>query len=243
MSILGRFRAWIRAEELAGTLENEVTSEMFDRGRTRIVVGLGNPGRQYAGTRHNFGFFIVEELARRTNAPSSRKRMNAEISEARFGDDRLILVMPQTYMNASGVAVREIMRWYKVAPEDVLVVVDDLDLRFGQIRLRARGSAGGHNGLKSIFQETGTQEIPRLRVGIGRSGHHAIGHVLSKFSKEEQDVLPDVIGEAADAVETWLRKGVLEAMNLVNGTSRHQKQAGILSGDTRRDQPEPGEER
>jgi PTH1 family peptidyl-tRNA hydrolase len=171
----------------------------------------------------------------------SRKRMNAEISETRFGDDRLILVMPQTYMNASGVAVREIMRWYKVAPEDVLVIVDDLDLRFGQLRLRARGSAGGHNGLKSIFQETGTQEIPRLRVGIGRSGHHAIGHVLSKFSKEEQEHLPNVIGEAADAVETWLRKGITEAMNTVNGTSRHAKQAAILSGDTRGEGSETGE--
>ncbi len=241
MSILGRFRAWIRAEDVAGPEENEDTSEMFDRGRTKIVVGLGNPGRQYAQTRHNFGFFVVDELAQRTNAPSSRKRMNAEISEARFDGDRLVLVMPQTYMNASGVAVREIMRWYKVDPEDVLVVVDDLDLRFGQLRLRARGSAGGHNGLKSIFQETGTQEIPRLRVGIGRSGNHAIGHVLSKFSKEEQERLPEVIGEAADAVETWLKKGITEAMNEVNGTSRHQKQAAILSGDTRRDQPESGE--
>lgn len=243
MPILERFRAWIRAEELAEHRGNEDTSEMFDRGKTKIVVGLGNPGRQYAETRHNFGFFVVDELAKRTSAPSSRKRMNAEIAEARYRDERLILVMPQTFMNASGVAVREIMRWYKVVPEDVLVVVDDLDLRFGQIRLRARGSAGGHNGLKSIFQETGTQEIPRLRVGIGRSGNHAIGHVLSKFSKEEQDVLPDVVREAADAVETWLQKGVLEAMNLVNGTSRHQKQAGILSGDTRRDQPASGEER
>lgn len=216
---------------------------MFDRGRTKIVVGLGNPGRQYAETRHNFGFFVVDELAKRTNAPSSRKRMNAEISEARFGGDRLVLVMPQTYMNDSGIAVREIMRWYKVAPEDVLVVVDDLDLRFGQLRLRARGSAGGHNGLKSIFQETGTQEIPRLRVGIGRSGNHAIGHVLSKFSKDERERLPEVIGDAADAVEAWLQKGITEAMNAVNGTSRHQKQAAILSGDTRGDGSQTGEGR
>lgn len=219
MSLIDRFLAWIRAEEIAEE-ENEETPQMFDRGATKIVVGLGNPGRQYAQTRHNFGFFVVDELAKRTSAPSSRKRMNAEISETRYGDDRLILVMPQTFMNASGVAVREIMRWYKATPEDVLVVVDDLDLPYGQIRLRARGSAGGHNGLKSIFKETGTQEIPRLRVGIGRSGHHAIGHVLSKFSPEEQETLPRLIDEAADAVELWLRKGVLEAMNLINGASR-----------------------
>jgi PTH1 family peptidyl-tRNA hydrolase len=218
MSIVKRLLSWIRAEELA---EEEIEDDtgMFDRGGTKIVVGLGNPGRQYAQTRHNLGFFVVDELAKRTSAPTSRKRMNAEISEARFGDDRLILVMPQTYMNASGVAVREIMRWYKVKPEDVLVVVDDLDLRFGQMRLRARGSAGGHNGLKSIFQEIGTQEIPRLRVGIGR-GHQAIGHVLSKFSPEEQEELPSVVDEAADAVELWLRNGIVEAMNQINGASR-----------------------
>lgn len=219
MSLLSRFRAWIRAEELAEE-EIEDTFGMFDRGGTKIVVGLGNPGRQYAQTRHNFGFFVVDELAKRTSAPSSRKRMNAEISETRYGDDRLVLVMPQTYMNASGVAVREIMRWYKVKPEDVLIVVDDLDLRYGQMRLRARGSAGGHNGLKSIFQEIGTQEISRLRVGIGRSGHHAVGHVLSKFSSEEQETLPGLIDDAADAVELWLTKGVIEAMNLINGAGR-----------------------
>jgi PTH1 family peptidyl-tRNA hydrolase len=218
MSFVGRFLSWIRADEFAEE-EIEDTFGMFDRGGTKIVVGLGNPGRQYAQTRHNLGFFVVDEMAKRTSAPTSRKRMNAEISETRFGDDRLILVMPQTYMNASGVAVREIMRWYKATPDDVLVVVDDLDLRFGQMRLRARGSAGGHNGLKSIFQEIGTQEIPRLRVGIGR-GHQAIGHVLSKFSPEEQEQLPSVVDEAANAVELWLRVGILDAMNQINGASR-----------------------
>lgn len=221
MTLIGRLRAWIRAEDVADNTENEDTTEMFDRGNTRIVVGLGNPGRKYAQTRHNMGFLVVDELARRTSAPSSRRRMNAEISEARYDGDRLVLVMPQTYMNESGIAVREIMRWYKADPEEVLIVVDDLDLRYGQIRLRARGSAGGHNGLKSIFREIGTQEIPRLRIGIGRSGNHAIGHVLSKFSPEEQENLPQVTGAAADAVETWLQKGALEAMNLINGASRH----------------------
>jgi peptidyl-tRNA hydrolase, PTH1 family len=241
MSLFSRFRAWIMAEDVAAERGIEDTPEMFDRGRTRIIVGLGNPGRQYAQTRHNFGFFVVDELAQRTNAPTSRKRMNAEVSEARYDGDRLVLVMPQTYMNASGVAVREVMRWYKVPPEDVLIIVDDLDLRYGQVRLRARGGAGGHNGLKSIFQEIGTQEIPRLRVGIGRSGQHAVGHVLSKFTPEERETLPDLIAEAADAAETWLREGTLEAMNQINGKSRQGKQAAILPGDTRRDDPEAGE--
>lgn len=240
MSLFSRFRAWILAEDAAGEREED-THEMFDRGRTRIIVGLGNPGRQYAQTRHNFGFFVVDELAQRTNAPSSRKRMNAEVSETRYDGDRLVLVMPQTFMNASGVAVREIMRWYKVAPEDVLIIVDDLDLRYGQIRLRARGGAGGHNGLKSIFQEIGTQEIPRLRIGIGRSGRHAVGHVLSKFTEEERETLPGLISEAADAAETWLREGTLEAMNLINGKGRQARKAAILPGETRRDDPDSGE--
>ena len=189
---------------------------MNDRGRTLVVVGLGNPGRQYADTRHNFGFFVVDELARRTNAPTSRKRMKAEITETRLGDDRLVLVMPQTYMNDSGIAVREIVRWYKASHEDVLVIVDDLDLPFGQIRIRARGSAGGHNGLKSIFAELGTQEIPRLRVGIGGGGNHAIAHVLSRFSPDEEAALPAVIARAADVAELWMDRGIIEAMNIAN---------------------------
>lgn len=197
-------------------LEDE--APMIDRGRTKVVVGLGNPGRQYADTRHNFGFFVVDELARRTNAPTSRKRMKAEISESRLGNDRLVLVMPQTYMNDSGLAVREIARWYKVRNEDLLIIVDDLDLPFGQIRIRSRGSAGGHNGLKSIFAELGTQEIPRLRIGIGRGGRHAIAHVLSRFSAEEKAELPDVIDRAADTVELWATKGIIEAMNVTNGS-------------------------
>jgi len=184
--------------------------------RTRIIVGLGNPGRQYADTRHNMGFFVVDELARRVNAPESRKRFRAEISEARRDADRFVLVMPQTYMNESGVTVREIVRWYKVAHTQVLIVVDDLDLPFGQIRLRARGSAGGHNGLKSIFGLLGTQEIPRLRIGIGRGPGEAKAHVLARFSREEEAHLPAVIAAAADVVERWADYGMVDAMNVAN---------------------------
>ncbi len=184
--------------------------------RTRIIVGLGNPGRQYADTRHNLGFFVVDELARRVHAPESRKRFKAEISDASRNGDRLVLVMPQTFMNESGVTVREVVRWYKVPHEQVIVVVDDLDLPFGQIRLRARGSAGGHNGLKSIFGLLGTQEIPRLRIGIGRSPGAAGAHVLARFSKEEEAHLPTVISAAADIVERWVDNGMVEAMNVAN---------------------------
>lgn len=219
MSLLRRLRAALTggAEADLPLTEHQDDATMMDGGRTLVVVGLGNPGRKYAETRHNMGFLVVDELARRIGAPTSKRRMQAEITEGRLGDDRLVLAMPQTYMNDSGRAVREIVRWYKVPLEDMLVVVDDLDLPFGQIRLRARGSAGGHNGLKSIFQQLGTQEVPRLRVGIGRGGNHAVAHVLSRFSPEEREALPAIIDRAADAVELWATRGIVEAMNAVNG--------------------------
>lgn len=217
MSILSRLGAWLRAEDKA---EPEDDFDMYDRGETRIIVGLGNPGPQYAATRHNAGWMVVDELARRWSAPSSRKRMNAQISEVRRNGDRIVLVMPQTFMNESGKAVREIMSWYKVSPQNTLIIVDDLDIRFGQLRVRPNGSAGGHNGLKSIFRDTGSQEFPRVRVGIGRprsASGHAVGHVLSKFSKEEAADLPKVINTSADAVEMWLDQGLLATMNAING--------------------------
>lgn len=193
---------------------------MFDRGQTKVVIGLGNPGRKYAGTRHNMGFLVVDELARRHHAPTSRQRFKSEIAEVRIGGDRVVLAMPQTYMNESGLALREISRWYKATPNDILIVVDDLDQPYGQIRLRPQGSAGGHNGLKSIFQHMGTEQIPRLRVGIGRGrSGQTIAHVLSRFSEEEQKELPDILDRAADSVDLWLAHGIIEAMNRVNAST------------------------
>ena len=194
----------------------EDQSDMPADPTTRLIIGLGNPGQKYAETRHNFGFFVVDELARRLGAPESRKRFRSEISEARRGDGRFILVQPQTYMNDSGVAVREAVQWYKIPLDQVLIVVDDLDLPFGELRLRQRGSAGGHNGLKSIFGVLGTQDISRLRIGIGRPRSATISHVLSKFSKDEEAHLPLIIAQAADTVELWADRGVVEAMNVVN---------------------------
>jgi PTH1 family peptidyl-tRNA hydrolase len=196
-------------------------SEMAGNSETRLIVGLGNPGREYAETRHNAGFMVIDALARRWSVPESRKRFKSEISELKRGDIRIVLQMPQTYMNSSGVALREAVNWYKVKHENVLIVVDDLDQPFGQLRMRARGSAGGHNGLSSILQQLGTTEISRLRVGIGRSRAATISHVLSRFTAEERAEMNDVITEAADAVELWLEKGVVEAMNTINGQSRN----------------------
>lgn len=182
-----------------------------------IIIGLGNPGRQYRNTRHNIGFMVIEELARRSGDGSSRRRFRSKFLDTRLPAGKVILVQPQTYMNESGLAVREIRNWYRADPERMLVIVDDLDLPFGQLRLRERGSAGGHNGLKSIVEQLGTHEFPRLRVGIGRGPNQAKAHVLSSFAPSEREHLPQVVDAAADAVELWMREGGVAAMNEING--------------------------
>lgn len=182
-----------------------------------IIIGLGNPGRNYANTRHNLGFMVADELARRAGVTSSRKRFRSEVAEARLPAGKAILVKPQTYMNESGHAVREVKNWYRADTERIIVIVDDLDLQFGQIRLRPSGSAGGHNGLRSIIAQLGTQDVPRLRIGIGRGPNKARAHVLSNFAPAEQAHVPQVIDAAADAVELWMRDGIIQAMNQING--------------------------
>jgi PTH1 family peptidyl-tRNA hydrolase len=182
----------------------------------KIIVGLGNPGREYGATRHNLGFMVVDELARRAAATERRNRFQAEISEIRDDAEKIILLKPQTYMNLSGIAVREAARWYKVTPESILVVADDIDLPFGTIRLRSAGGSGGHNGLKSIFAELGTDAVPRLRIGIGHGGGHAIRQVLTRFNHEEERELPEIIRTAADCALAWRREGITTAMNRCN---------------------------
>ena len=181
-----------------------------------IVTGLGNPGRDYENTRHNIGFMVLKELARRHNPPAGRSRFRAEIFEFFLGSEKVILVAPQTFMNLSGVAVQQVMNWYKADLDDLLVVYDDLDLPFGQLRVRASGSAGGHNGLKSIIQELGSQQVPRLRVGIGRGPGTAVAHVLSRFNPDDAKALPDVVARAADMVELWIRTDLTTTMNEAN---------------------------
>lgn len=183
---------------------------------THIVVGLGNPGRNYANTRHNLGFMVVDELARRTGESTVRKRFRSELLETRHPGGKLVLVKPQTYMNESGNAVREALNWFRIPVEQMLIVVDDLDLPYGQIRMRPGGSAGGHNGLRSIIEQTGMQEIPRLRLGIGRGPNKARAHVLSNFAPDEQDQLRTLVETAAGTVELWLAEGITTAMNDIN---------------------------
>lgn len=180
-----------------------------------MVVGLGNPGRQYARTRHNAGFLVVDALAARYGVDGAWKTKDG----ARQVLDRphgVVFVEPQTYMNLSGDPTQKVAAWHKVEARDMLVVVDDLDLPFGKLRMRERGSSGGHNGLKSLIEHFG-QDFPRLRIGIGRDrSGEAIGHVLGTFSPEEETRLSAIITAAADGIERWLTKTPLDAINFVN---------------------------
>ena len=182
----------------------------------KIVVGLGNPGREYAATRHNIGFMVVDELARRAGAAGGRSRFRSLVSDGLLGGQKLVLVKPQTYMNLSGSAVREVLNWYHAPPKDLLVVLDELDLPFGAIRLRGDGSHGGHNGLGSVIEQLGSKQIPRMRLGIGRGQAAARAQVLSRFSADEERELPAIIEAAADCVALWAADGLIEAMNRCN---------------------------
>lgn len=182
-------------------------------------MGLGNPGPKYARTRHNAGFMVVDALAERWGAGA---RDWQKKGEARFVLDRArraILVEPQSYMNLSGPPTLGLATFYKVPPQRILVIVDELDLPFGRLRFRASGSSGGHNGLKSLIAAFGDQ-FPRLRVGIGRAHEgDAIDRVLGEFSGEERAELPAVVARAADGAELWLREGAVPAMQLVNANN------------------------
>jgi PTH1 family peptidyl-tRNA hydrolase len=182
----------------------------------KAIVGLGNPGNQYAGTRHNIGFMVVDRLAAVHNAPAPKSRFKGLVTEVTIGTEKVVLLKPQTYMNLSGDAVRLMGSWYKLYADEILIVLDELDLPFGTLRLRERGSAGGHNGLASVIQQLGTNEFPRLRVGIGRGRSSATTQVLSKFSQEEHRELPFVIENAVDACTIWLQEGAVTAMNKIN---------------------------
>ncbi len=186
----------------------------------KAIVGLGNPGNQYAGTRHNIGFMVIDRLAAVHNAPAPKSRFKSLVTEATIGTEKVVLLKPQTYMNLSGDAVRLMGSWYKLYADEILIVLDELDLPFGTLRLRERGSAGGHNGLSSVIQQLGTNEFPRLRVGIGRGRSSATAQVLSKFSPDEQRELPFVIESAVEACSLWLQDGAVAAMNTINAVAQ-----------------------
>jgi len=177
-------------------------------------VGLGNPGRSYARTRHNIGFRVVEALAEAHAAPRWRSKFDAKV--AQLTDLDAILALPQTYMNDSGSSVAPLAGFYKVRPAHMLVVCDDANLPFGRLRMRRSGSDGGHNGLASIIYAIHATGFPRLRVGIGRQDGDLIDHVISAFSKEEESALPGIIARCVAGVETFLDSGIEAGIALVN---------------------------
>jgi peptidyl-tRNA hydrolase, PTH1 family len=186
----------------------------------QLIVGLGNPGAKYDRTRHNVGFDLVDRLAQRWQVSmTDQKKFQGIAGEGWAGRQKIRLLKPQTFMNLSGQSVRALLNWYKLNPTEVLVLYDDLDLPLGKMRMRLSGSAGGHNGMKSLIGHLGTSEFPRLRIGIGKSNDETISHVLGKFMPAEATVVSEVLDLAADAVEWSLREGVEKAMSKYNGRS------------------------
>ncbi len=179
-----------------------------------LIVGLGNPGSKYAHTRHNVGFDVLEKLARKLNVSISREKDEALIGECFVGGQKVILALPQTYMNLSGEAVMRLVNYYKIDPEDLLVVYDDIDLAPGFIRIRKNGSAGTHNGMRSIIGLLGFENFPRLRVGVGqkREGYELADWVLGHYIGEEADVQDKAFELAADAVIDYIQNGIESAM-------------------------------
>ncbi|MDO8837114.1 MAG: aminoacyl-tRNA hydrolase [Vicinamibacterales bacterium] len=183
-----------------------------------LVVGLGNPGRRYHETRHNIGFTVADELARRSGAVYEHSRANALAARVGVGPSAVLIVKPLTMMNLSGEAVAGLAHFFKVDTTAILVVADDVNLPLGRLRLRARGSAGGHNGFRSIIGLLGTEEFPRLRVGVGRGDprRELADHVLARFDADEADAVVESVARAADAVECFIAEGIEAAMNRFN---------------------------
>jgi peptidyl-tRNA hydrolase, PTH1 family len=209
----------------------------------RVILGIGNPGAEYVRTRHNCGFMVVDELAERHRLEGWSKRWSAMVCEwslpESLGGQRALLVKPLTYVNLSGESAQAILAFYKVPPSDLLVIVDDINLPLGHLRLRGDGSAGGHNGLKDIEARLGKQ-YPRLRLGIGRPVHDQIDHVLSAFSQAEQPEVQAMISRGVDCVEGWLQDGLTTACRY-NGPARaisqqkspaasHRVNSGVIKG-------------
>jgi PTH1 family peptidyl-tRNA hydrolase len=184
----------------------------------KLIVGLGNPGGKYKETRHNVGFEVVANLAKKFGSSPPRAKFQGEITEATIAGQKALVLIPLTFMNASGASVLASRDFYKIDNDNILVVCDDFALPLGKLRLRAKGSSGGQKGLDDILRRLGTDEIPRLRIGIGipPPGRDLSGYVLSRFTKEEQPEIDDAIDRAAEAVVAWVELGLATAMNRYN---------------------------
>ena len=206
----------------------------------KLVVGLGNPGNQYAETRHNVGWMVLDRIADQAGKSGrGRDRDASSVVEIRTGGLELVLAKPQTYMNDSGRAVRRLLQSYHVPLVDLLVVADDFALPFGKLRFREAGSHGGHNGLRSIIGDLNSEKFSRLRVGIGEPGRGAVDHVLSRFTADETARLPILLDASAEAVETWVRQGTSKAANRFNAWDLQAPAAAGAEDDA--DRPAAGE--
>jgi peptidyl-tRNA hydrolase, PTH1 family len=189
----------------------------------KVVVGLGNPGKRYDGTRHNVGFAVIDGLASGPRAGRFQSRFQAQVCELVEDAGKILLVKPETFMNLSGRCVRQVMDFYQLAVADLLVVCDDINLPLGKLRVRARGTHGGHNGLRDIQAHLGTTEYARLRLGVDAPREGAIDHVLARFNPAERAVIDDAVVLASQAVLVWASRGVEACMNQYNGP-KDQKQ-------------------
>lgn len=182
-----------------------------------LIVGLGNPGSEYAGTRHNVGFDVIDLLAARWAIPVRRRALRSVLGTGRVGEASVVLARPMTYMNVSGEAVGAIARMYRIEPSSVIVIVDDIALPTGKLRLRLQGSSGGHHGLESVERHLGTRAYPRVRIGVGQARPgQMVGHVLGRFRAAEREAMTEARERAADAVELAVREGFEQAMNVYN---------------------------
>jgi PTH1 family peptidyl-tRNA hydrolase len=186
----------------------------------KLIVGLGNPGAQYKETRHNVGFEVAARLAKQFASETPRARFQGETASATIAGHKVLLLTPLTYMNLSGASVLAARDFYKIELPDILIVCDDFNLPLGKLRLRAKGTAGGQNGLANILERLGTDEVPRLRIGIGPvpAGRDAAAFVLSRFTKDEQPAIAEALDRSASAAAAWAESGIAEAMNKYNAT-------------------------
>ncbi len=183
----------------------------------KIIVGLGNPGKNYHGTRHNVGFAVVDALAQAPGVSSFQRRFDAQVAEFMEGAEKVLLLKPETFMNLSGRAVRQAVDFYQISPTDLLVVCDDINLPLGKLRFRARGTHGGHNGLRDIQNHLGATEYSRLRIGVDAPPEdEAVEHVLGRFRASEKPIIGEAIETAVQGVGLWIREGIASCMNKYN---------------------------
>lgn len=182
-----------------------------------LIVGLGNIGREYEKTRHNVGFDVIDKISNKYNILVNRIKFKGTLGEGIIQGEKVLLLKPSTYMNLSGESVIEAINFYKIPLDNIIIIYDDISLDVGRLRIRASGSAGGHNGIKSLISSVNSQDFPRIKVGIGQPKENLISYVLGKFQKEERDVLEGALEAAGEAVEEIIKSGVTEAMNKYNG--------------------------